>query len=67
MIENHTKVDDVKYWKCGKSTIFRINTAIAASKEKPSYSDVEDGIDTTDQKTMSNKSGYAFYIVEKDC
>ena len=67
LIENHTKEDDVDYCKCGESTIFRINTAIAASKEKPSHPDVEVGIDTTDQTTMSNKSGYTFYIVEEDC
>jgi len=52
LIENHTKEDDVEYCECGESTIFRINTAIVASKEKPSHPDVEVGIDTTDQISM---------------
>merc|ERR1712129_53664 len=59
LIENHTKEDDVEYCECGESTIFRINTAIVASKEKPSHPDVEVGIDTTDQISMKYGSSGA--------
>jgi len=79
LIENHTKEDDVEYCDCGESAIFRINTAIAAYKEKSSDPEVEVGIDTTDQTSMSHSSGgggssgsnddsgYTFHIVTKDC
>ena len=67
MIVNHTEEDNIEYCKCRESIFFRINTAIATSKEKLSHPDVEVGIDTTNQTTMSNKSGYVFYIAEKDC
>merc|ERR1719410_122470 len=67
-IVNHVKEKDVEYCGCGASTIFRINTAIAASKEKASDPDLEIGIDTIDQtSSKSSVGGFTFYIYEQDC
>ena len=69
LVETIIDDDDVTYCECGAtSTIFRMNSAIIASKQKASYDDVEIGIDTIDETTAkTTASGYTFYVYEKSC